>query len=344
MGGNMKAAVFHEYGGPDVVRIEDVARPEAGPGEVLIQVQAAALNHLDLWVRRGLLGDIPMPHIGGSDIAGQVAAVGPGVDQVEPGTRIVVNPSLWCGSCEWCSRGQESLCVDYGIIGAHTPGGLAEYAVVPAGNVLALPEGFPYAEAAASVLVFLTAWRGLIGRAELQAGEDVLVTGASGGVGTAAVQVALMAGARVFAVSTGDNMERCKNLGARVVYDRADGDYADKLLRDTNQRGVDVVFDAGGQTTWRKNLRSLARGGRLVVYGATTGPAAETDLRQLFRKQLKVIGTTMSSRGEFERVMALVCRGDLKPIMDAVWPLQRAQRAHERLERGDHFGKIVLVP
>lgn len=340
----MKAAVFHEFGGPEVVRVEEVPQPSPGPGEVLVEVKAAALNHLDLWVRRGLPVETPMPHIGGSDVAGVVAALGEGVMGVEPGARVVLNPSLWCGRCEWCVRGEESLCVDFGIIGEHTQGGFAEYVVVPAANLYRIPDGFPFEEAAAAPLVFATAWRGLITRARLRPGETVLVTGASGGVGSAAVQIARLAGARVFAVTTSENVERVRSLGADVVYDRTAVDYSKEVWKDTGKRGVDVVFDSVGQATWAGNVRALARGGRLVVYGATTGPTAETDLRVVFWKQVEIIGTTMSSRHEFERVMGLVFGGRLKPVVDVVWPLDRAREAHERLERGDQFGKIVLVP
>ncbi|HEY8484740.1 MAG TPA: zinc-binding dehydrogenase [Longimicrobiales bacterium] len=340
----MKAAVFHEFGGPEVVRVEEVPQPSPGPGEVLVEVKAAALNHLDLWVRRGLPVETPMPHIGGSDVAGVVAALGEGVMGVEPGARVVINPSLWCGRCEWCVRGEESLCVDFGIIGEHTQGGFAEYVVVPAANLHPIPEGFPFEEAAAAPLVFATAWRGLITRARLRPGETVLVTGASGGVGSAAVQIARLAGARVFAVTTSEHVERVRSLGADVVYDRTAVDYSKEVWKDTGKRGVDVVFDSVGQATWAGNVRALARGGRLVVYGATTGPTAETDLRVVFWKQVEIIGTTMSSRHEFERVMGLVFGGRLKPVVDVVWPLDRAREAHERLERGDQFGKIVLVP
>ena len=340
----MKAAVFEATGGPEVVHFADVARPDPGPGEVLVQVKAAAMNHLDVWLRRGLPGDWPMPHIGGGDVAGIVAGLGPGVEGVQPGRRVVVNPTLSCGHCEWCARGEHPLCADFAILGEHTQGGFAEYVVVPAANIYPMPEGFDFTLAAAVPLVFSTAWRGLISRARLRAGEDVLVTGASGGVSTAAVQIAKLAGARVFAVTTSENVERVRELGADVVYDRASVDYSREVWRDTDKRGVDVVLDSVGQATWTQNVRALAKDGRLVVYGATTGPDASTDLRLLFWKQIRIIGTTMSSRDEFENVMGQVFRGALRPVVDEVLPLERAREAHERLEQGRHFGKIVLVP
>lgn len=236
------------------------------------------------------------------------------------------------------------MCVRYRIIGEHTQGGFAEYIAVPAVNLYPIPETFPFETAAAAPLVFQTAWRGLITRARLRAGEDVLVTGASGGVGTAAVQIAKLAGARVFAVTTTENVDRVADLGADTVYDRTEVDYSRAVWKETGKRGVDVIFDSVGAAVWESNLRALANGGRLVTYGATTGPKGETDIRRVFWKQIEVIGTTMSSRAEFEQVMRLVVRGELRPIVDVVWPLDRARDAHERLERGEQFGKIVLTP
>lgn len=340
----MKAAVFEEFGGAEVLRVVEVERPVPGAGEVLVRVRAAALNHLDIWVRRGLPIETTMPHIGGSDIAGEVAEVGPGVTGVEVGARVVVDPSTGCGGCEWCRAGEVPLCVDYKIIGEHTQGGFAEYVVVPAANLYPIPDDYSFEEAAAAPLVFLTAWRGLISRGRLRAGEDVLVTGASGGVASAAVQIAKLAGARVFAVTTTENVERVRELGADVVYDRTKVDFSRELWRDTGKRGVDLTLDSVGSATWKANLRALSRGGRLVVYGATTGPIGETDLRVVFWKQVEIIGTTMANRREFEEVMKLVFRGELKPVVDVVWPLERIREAHERVEAGEQFGKVVLVP
>jgi NADPH:quinone reductase-like Zn-dependent oxidoreductase len=340
----MRAALFSEYGGPEVVRIEDVAAPEPGPGEVRLRVAASALNHLDLWVRRGLPVETVMPHIGGSDVAGVVDAVGVGVTGVEPGARVVVDPSLSCGRCEWCERGEAPLCREYRILGEHTQGGLAEYVVVPASNVYPVPDGYPLDRAAAAPLAFLTAWRGLMTRGRLQSGETVLITGASGGVATAAVQIARHAGARVYAVTTSENVDRVRSLGADVVYDRDRVDYAKELWRDTGKRGVDVILDSVGAATWQQNLRSAARAGRIVVYGGTTGPKLDTDARLVFWKQLDILGTTMSNRREFEEVMALVFSGVLEPVIDVVWPLERTREAHERMEAGAQFGKVVLTP
>ncbi|MEX0907876.1 MAG: alcohol dehydrogenase catalytic domain-containing protein [Gemmatimonadota bacterium] len=327
-----------------MVGIGEVPLPEPGPGEVRLQVAAAALNHLDVWVRRGLPIQTTMPHVGGADVAGVVDALGTGVTAVRIDDRVVVNPSLWCGACEWCARGQHPLCLTYRILGEHVQGGFAEFVVVPARNLYPVPAGYPMETAAAAPLAFLTAWRALAKRARLTAGESVLITGASGGVATAAIRIARHLGARVYAVTSGDNVERVRTLGADVVYDRDEVDFGKGVWRDTGRRGVDVVLDSVGQATWPRVVRSAARGGRIVVYGATTGPALETDGRVLFWKQLDVLGTTMSTHAEFEEVMELVFSGALEPVIDVVWPLDRARDAHERLEAGAQFGKIVLVP
>ncbi|HEX9106221.1 MAG TPA: zinc-binding dehydrogenase [Longimicrobiales bacterium] len=340
----MRAALFDAPGGPEVLRIEEVERPEPGPGEVLVQVKAAAMNHLDLWVRRGLPLETTWPHIGGSDVAGVVAALGPGVAGVEAGERVVVNPSLWCGRCEWCLKGEQPLCVSYRILGEHTNGGFAEYVAVPARNLLPIPDDLAFTEAAAVPLPFSTAWRGLITRGRLRAGEVVLVTGASGGVSVGALQIAKLAGARVFAVTTGENVERVRALGADVVYDRESMDWSKQVWKDTGKRGVDQILDSVGEATWSQNLRALARGGRLVTYGATTGPNALTDVRVVFWKQIEILGTTMATPAEFETVMRLVFRRSLRPVVDVELPLAEVRQAHERLEAGRQFGKIVLVP
>jgi len=340
----MKAIRVSQFGGPEVMQLLDLPRPHPGPGEVLVRVKAAGLNHLDLWVRGGLPIETTMPHIGGSDVAGIVEAIGSGVSGMTAGARVVVNPSLSCGVCEWCSAGEEPLCVKYKILGEHTQGGFAEYVVVPAANVLPMPDGFSFIDAAAAPLVFLTAWRGLISRGRLKRGQSVLVTGASGGVSTAAIQIARHVGARVFAVTTTENVERVRALGADVVYDRVKGDFASQLWAETQKRGVDVILDSVGEALWKANVRSLARGGRLVVYGATAGAKVEIDLRMLFWKQIEIIGTTMSNRREFREVMRLVFGGELRPVVDKVFALADIREAHERLEKGEQFGKIVVTP
>lgn len=340
----MRAAIFHEHGGPEVVRIERVARPAPGPGEVLVQVRASAMNHLDLWVRRGIPIETTMPHIGGSDIAGVVAEVGEGVDPARIGERVVINPSLWCGHCRDCLRGEESQCATYRILGEHTNGGFAEYVAAAADHAYPLPDALSFEEAAAVPISYMTAWRALR-RAALAPGEDVLVIGASGGTALAAVQIARLIGARVFAVTGGaDKAARIKELGADVVYDRHETDWAAALHRETGKRGVDVVVENVGAATWTGSVRSLARGGRLVTYGATAGPKVELDLRVVFWKQLQVIGTTMANRREWEALLREVFAGRIKPVIDRVMPLDEARAAHEYLEAGGQIGKVVLVP
>lgn len=341
----MRAAVFHEHGGPEVVRIEEVPAPVPAPDEVRVRVRAAALNHLDLWVRRGLPIETTMPHVGGSDVAGVVEEVGERAEGVAVGDRVVVNPSLSCGRCEWCVAGEVPLCPEYRIFGEHTNGGFAEYVAVPAANVYRIPDGLSFEAAAALPVSYMTAWRALVTRARVRAGEDVLVLGASGGTAAAAVQIARLAGARVFAVTRGaENVARVRALGAHVVYDRDEVDFSRQVYQDTGKRGVDVVVENVGEATWKGSIRALARGGRLVCYGATTGPRGEIDLRVLFWKQVEIIGTTMASRPEFEAMLRAAFRGDLVPVIDSVLPLERAREAHERLEAGGQFGKIVLVP
>jgi NADPH:quinone reductase-like Zn-dependent oxidoreductase len=340
----MRAAIFHKHGGPEVVRIERIPVPRPGLGEVLVQVRACAMNHLDLWVRRGIPIETTMPHIGGCDIAGVVVEAGEGVDAARVGERVVINPSLWCGHCRDCLRGEESQCATFRIFGEHTDGGFTEYVTMPADHVYAIPDALTFEEAAAIPISYMTAWRALR-RAALAPGEDVLVIGASGGTALAAVQIARMTGARVFAVTKGaDKAARIKELGADEVYDRAETDWAAALYRETGKRGVDVVVENVGAATWTGSARSLARGGRLVTYGATAGPKVELDLRVVFWKQLQFIGTTMASRREFEDLLRVVFAGRIKPVVDRVMPLDEARQAHAYLEEGGQLGKVVLVP
>jgi NADPH:quinone reductase-like Zn-dependent oxidoreductase len=341
----MRAAAFSEFGGPEVVEIRKMPIPEPGPGEVRVKVAASSLNHLDLWVRRGLPIETPMPHIGGSDVAGVVEAVGPGAEQVRIGTRVVADPSLGYQWYEGQDQGESLPWPPLRLTGEHTQGGLAELAVVPAANLLEIPADVGFEEAAAAGLVFVTAWRALIGRGGLRPGERVLITGASGGVGTAAVQIAARAGARVFAVTSGAHkVGLVHGLGAEVVYDRLAVDFSREAWRDTGKRGVDMIFDTVGEAVWPGCLRALSPGGRLVTSGATTGSHGITEIRLVFWKQLSIIGSTMGSPTEYRQVMRQVFARTLRPVIHEVLPLAEARRAHGLLESGQVFGKLVLVP
>ena len=341
----MRAALFSEHGGPEVIRVAEVEIPEPGPGEVRLAVRAVSLNHLDLWARRGLPFEIPMPHIGGSDVAGVVDAIGPGAQEVPLGTRVVVDPSL---NYEWYQntrRGAEISQPSFEVFGEHTQGGLADYCVVPATNLQEIPESVSFEVAGAAGVTFVTAWHALLGRGNLRPGETVLVTGASGGVSTAAIQIAKFSGARVYAVtSVRTNVDRVKTLGADVVYDRLEVDFAHEVWHDTGKRGVDIILDSVGEPLWESCLRSLAVGGRLVSYGSTVGPTVESDVRVIFWKQLSILGSTLGPPEDFRRVMTLIFDGLLTPVIYEVLPLTGARRAHELLESGKVFGKLVIVP
>jgi len=340
----MRAAIFAGHGGPEVVHTANVPRPEPGPGEARVAVRAVALNHLDLWVRRGLPGlELPLPHVGGADVAGVVDALGAGVEGWRVGDEVVLNPSLPCRACAACRAGETTRCARYRILGEHVTGGLAEAVVVPADRLHPKPPNLDFVHAAAVPLAFQTAWRALVTRAAIRPGEDVLVLGASGGVATAVVQVAKLAGARVIAVtSSPERVEAVRALGAEVVIDRNAGPWSKAAWLATGRRGADVVVENVGAATWPDSLRSLRRGGRLVTYGATTGYLAETDLRYLFYKQLSLLGSTMATDAEFEAVMRLVSSGALRPVVGLVLPLEEAAEAHARLEAGEVFGKVVL--
>jgi NADPH:quinone reductase-like Zn-dependent oxidoreductase len=345
MARRMRAAVFSEFGGPEVVSVRRVEVPEPGPCEVRIKVEAASMNHLDLWVRRGLPIETPMPHIGGSDVAGVVDAVGAGAEAVAKGTRVVVDPSLDYGWYDGEPRGDHIADPPFRLLGEHTQGGFAQYVTVPAANLLEIPDGFASEEAAAAGLVFVTAWRGLMTRGALEAGEKVLITGGSGGVSTAAIQIARMAGAEVYVVTSGrENVKKVKALGADVVYDRKKVDFAREVWQDTGKKGVDLVLDSVGEEVWQSCLKALGVGGRLVTYGATTGARGATEIRVVFWKQLSILGSTMGTPAEFRKVMRLVFEGRLSPVISEVIPLAEARRAHELMESGKVFGKLVLKP
>jgi NADPH:quinone reductase-like Zn-dependent oxidoreductase len=341
----MRAAFFRQHGGPDVLEVGEVPTPEPGPGEVRLSVGASSLNHLDLWMRRGLPFPIPMPHIGGSDMAGVVEAVGAGTDPALVGRRVVVDPTLdW----EWITgarRGGGLPEPRFRVLGEHTQGGFAEFVVVPAANLRHLPDDVSFEVAAASSLATVTAWRALFTRGQLTAGERVLVTGGSGGVSTMAIQLARHAGAEVFALTAGsESVRRLEELGAHRAMDRTRAPVKTLFLEALGSRGVDLIVDSVGAPLWPVLLRALAPGGRLVTYGATAGPEASVDLRHVFWKQLSLLGTTMGSPAEFTRAMEAVFRGEVRPVIHTTVPLEGVRDAHVQLESGHVFGKIVVTP
>jgi NADPH:quinone reductase-like Zn-dependent oxidoreductase len=341
----MRAVRMHQHGGPDVLVYEDAPDPRPGPLEVRVRVRAVALNHIDLWVRRGLPRlRLQFPHILGADIAGVVDAVGEGARGVAPGDEVVLAPGVSCGQCRRCIAGDDTLCPQFSIFGEHIPGGYAEFVVAPRVNVLPKPAHLDFARAAAVPLVFLTAWNMLVTHARIHSGETVLIWGAGSGVGSAAIQIARLHHARVIATAGADwKLERARALGAEAVVNHTTEDVYEAVRRLTDRRGVDVVFDHVGAASWDVSIRSLARGGRLVTCGATTGPQAPTDLRYIYGRQLSIFGTWVGTRRELLEVMAHVDAGRLQPVVHAVLPLEAARAGHEMMERREQFGKIVLV-
>lgn len=341
----MDAIGFNKHGDLSVMQHLNLPEPEPGPGEVLVQVMASAYNRLDIWVREGWPGlDLHLPHISGSDGAGVVAALGAGVDTVAVGDRVSINPALNPLADAFTERGEHSLSPHFQILGEHVRGAHAEYLVVPAANLLPLPDHVSFENAAAVGLVYLTAWRMLINRARLRPGETVLVIGAGGGVNSAAIQIARLCGCTVYATTSSTaKMRQAEELGADVVLNyREDPNWSRQLYQLTNKQGVDVVVDNVGAATMTSSIRSVKRGGRIVIVGNTSGPKTEIDLRFIFGKQISLIGSTMGSPDDYRTVMDLVFNGRLKPVIDRIMPLADGIDAMAALENGEQFGKIVL--
>lgn len=338
----MQAVRFHQHGGPDVLRYEEAPTPAPGPGEVLVALRGAALNHLDLFVREGIPG-VPLPHIGGADGAGVIAAAGPGATRYPRGARVFFDPGLSDGTCAYCQRGENSLCDHYQILGEHRDGTFAQAVVVPEVNCRPIPEAFGFEEAAAFPLVYLTAWRLVMTKARVQAGETVLILGIGGGVAQAALQLAKLAGATVYVTSSSsEKLVRAKQLGADAGINHSTTDFPREVWSLTGKRGVDVVVDSVGAATWERSIRALGKGGRMVVPGATSGPMAELDVRRVFNRQVTIYGSTMGSRRDWDQLVALAGDGKLRPVIDRTFPLAGAAEAQARLAHGDQFGKIVL--
>ena len=337
----MKAVRFHEHGGPEVLRFEDAPDPVTKPGSALVRVRACALNHLDLWERRGIDRVLlPLPHISGSDISGEV--LDPGTGPVAAGTRVMLQPGLRCGGCTACRSGRDNECPTYDVLGLQSDGGYAELVSVPCENLVPIPAHIDYVRAAAFPLTFLTAWHMLVARAGLQRGETVLVLAGGSGVGQAAIQVARYLGARVLATSAPAKIDRTRALGAEEVLDHYATDFSKEIRRLTNGRGVDVVVEHVGQATWDRSVRALAGGGRLVTCGATTGFRAGIDLRHLFARQLSLLGSYMGRFAELHEAAERLFDGTFAPVIDRVMPLRDAADAQRALEDRSQFGKIVL--
>jgi NADPH:quinone reductase-like Zn-dependent oxidoreductase len=341
----VKALALDDVGGLEHLALHDLPRPELeAAGDALVRVHAAALNRLDLFVADGLAGvDYRFPHIVGSDGAGVVEAVGSAVTGIRAGDRVMINPGVACGRCAACAAGEESLCATFRVLGEHRPGTAAEYVVVPAVNLAAVPPAMSWAQAAAFSLATLTAWHMLATRAALQQGETVLVWGIGGGVALAALQVARHLGARVIVTSGSDaKLEAARRLGAEATVNHATQDVVAEVRRLTVRRGADVVVDSVGQARWQDSLRAMRRGGRLVICGATSGPMVQLDLRRLFWHQWSILGATLGSRREYAAIVALAHEGLLWPVVDSVVPLARATEAFARLQRGEQTGKLVI--
>ncbi|MCG3135031.1 MAG: alcohol dehydrogenase [Planctomycetes bacterium] len=344
-GRTMRAAVVREHGGIDKVELADVPVPEPRADQALVRVKAAGLNHLDLWVRRGVPGHpFPLPMILGCDFSGVVESVGSAVRNAKPGDEVCVAPGFSCGTCASCLSGADNLCRHYGIYGETRDGGCAEFAAVDAANLLPKPPEMSFTDAASWPLAFLTSWHMLVARAALRPGEWVLVHAAGSGVGSAAVQMAKLLGARVLATASTDaKLARAKELGADECVNHAKEDVFQAVRRITAKRGVDVVFEHTGAATWETSVKSLVRGGRLVTCGATSGFDAKFDLRVLFFKQLSFLGSTMGSRAELWTVLDLIRQGKLRPVVDRVLPLAEIREAHRAMEAREQFGKVVVT-
>jgi NADPH:quinone reductase-like Zn-dependent oxidoreductase len=342
----MKLARIYQHGGPEALVYEDAPEPKIKANQVLVRVRACALNHLDLFVRAGIPGmKFSMPHVLGSDIAGEIVEVGELCERVKPGWRVLLSPGMSCRQCEYCLAGNDNLCRRFTMFGYGVDGGNVELLAAPEYSAIQIPASMSFEEAAAAPLVFVTAWHMLMARAKLQPGEDVLVLAASSGVGTCAIQIAKMFQCRVIATAGGEEkLTKARALGADHVIDHYQQDISAEVKKLTGKRGVDVVVEHVGAATWAKSVESLAPSGRLVTCGATTGFDAHVDLRYLFSKQYSLLGSFMGTMGELHQVLKFVFRGQLKPVIDTVYPLSEIRQAHARLERKEQFGKVVVTP
>jgi len=342
----MKAVIFEQHGGPEVLKYTEVADPQIKANEVLVEVRGCALNHLDVWVRGGLPGiKIPLPHILGDDVAGVVRDAGELVTWTKPGDEVMVQPGVSCGHCVECLAGRDNMCDEYDMIGYRRDGGYAELLSVPGVNVIPKPGNLSWPEAAALPLVTLTAWHMLVTQARVQPGEDVLVHAAGSGVGSLGIQIAKLRGARVIATASSDEkLAKARELGADETVNYTRDDWPKEVKKLTNGRGVDVVFEHTGEATWAGSIVSLKKGGRLVTCGATSGFDARTDLRQVFYRHLTILGSMMGSKAELLAAMKFIESGQIRAVVDRTLPLAEAFKAHELMEERAQFGKLVLIP
>jgi len=340
----MKAVRIHKFGGPEVLTYEDIADPQLRKDQVLVRVKACALNHLDIWVRKGLPG-VKLPHILGSDIAGEVVEAGEYLSGFSPGQRVLIAPQHFCGHCTKCLAGVQNQCREFTVLGNAVDGGNCELIAVPAASVIPIPDALDFDQAASVPLVFVTAWHMLVGLARVHAGQTVLVLGGSSGVGIAAIQIARLFHCRVI-TTAGDEtkLEKAHALGADYGINHYQQKISEEVRRITNKQGVDIVIEHVGAATWEESVKSLKTGGTLVTCGATTGPNVSIDLRHLFARQLSLLGSYMGTIGELHEVLQHVFAGRLKPVVDRVFPLRDTRAAHEYLESSKMFGKVVLNP
>lgn len=340
----MKAIRFHEFGGPEVLKFEDVPEPELRNDHVMIRVKACSVNHLDLWLRKGLPGT-RLPHINGSDVSGDVLRVGDYVTDMERGQRVLLSPMTFCNHCAECMAGRQNFCREFSVLGRAIDGGNCEYMAVPRHMVVLIPDQLTYDQAAATPLVFLTAWHMLVGRAHIRPGHTVLVLAAGSGVGSAAIQIAKLHGARVIATAGSEvKLEQARELGADYTIDHYQQKISDEVKTITAKAGVDIVFEHVGKATWDESVKSLKPGGTLVTCGATTGPEAAVNLNVLFGKQFSLLGSFMGNMGDFHQVLQHIFSGRLHAVIDKSFPLRDAAAAHTRMEKSEQFGKIILNP
>jgi NADPH:quinone reductase-like Zn-dependent oxidoreductase len=340
----MKAVRLHQFGGPEVLQYEEVPDPKPRKDQVLVRVRACALNHLDIWTRKGLPG-VNLPHILGSDVAGEIVEVGEYISDFQPGQRVLLAPMHFCRHCAKCLAGLQNQCRQFTVLGNGVDGGNCELIAVPAAMVIPIPDTLDFNEAASVPLVFVTAWHMLTGRANIRPGHTVLILGANSGVGIAAIQIAKLFHARVITTAGDDHKaERARELGADHVINHYQQKISQEVRKLTNHRGVDIVLEHVGAATWEESVKSLGAAGTLVTCGATTGPNVQLDLRFLFSRQLSLLGSYMGTMGELHEVLGHVFAGRIKPVIDHVFPLQEIRAAHEYMERSQMFGKIVLNP